>query len=1106
MGVRRNSKNRNLIDKLDKITTKNEEIVQQTLNTDFPKETNVPSQQIVNEEIAVNQKRDNAINKVKENLNTALKSFDSIITKTYLEGLEEAKVEKCPSETISSMRWIKINEIVYEKNEFFVDKLSKLYNAIHSTARNICFMLRRGYNSTNKSSVEIFIGTTDADENSINNISGDILQRGLKGLFPGVSSEICGDVITEIKNTLSNDFAISCVSGVASLKDGDKQENFTQGLEKLIDATTGLKFYVYFIAEKVDNVKCSTILSNYENLHSALTPMSEIQLSFSQNETKGINETTAEVFTKTVGKSLSNTITNGTSESKAKSKTKGSSYSETHTDGSSNSKNIIFFNATKNYSDSYCNSINESEGETNTKGINKSNSETITQNDSDSLGSQKGKGSHVDKQSGISQQITIKDRRLKHYQDILDKEIDRLQNAQPFGLWSMATYFITEDTTTATALASLYKGCIVGDESNSQVFSINNWAKGNQQTKEIAKFLLASKHPLFSLSDGINVTSGSLVSSKELAVHMSLPQKSVPGILVREEVSFGREVKSHKKNDDETIELGNVLHLSEEFKLPVNLSLSELTKHMFVSGSTGSGKSNTMYLLLSQLKQSGIKFMVIEPAKGEYKHVFGNDSDVTVYSNSPKCGRLLQINPFAFPYKSIDILEHVDRLVEIFNACWPMYAAMPSVLRKSIITAYEKCGWDLLLSENKHTKKNKPIFPTIDDILVCLKDYINSSEYSDETKGDYKGALETRLNDLNTGILWLMFSGEPILDDILFNENSIIDLSRIGSTETKSLLMGFIVMKLNEFRMSEGGMNKPLKHITVLEEAHNLLKKTSTEQNQESSNIAGKSVEMISNSIAEMRTYGEGFIIVDQSPALLDASAIRNTNTKIVMALPEDNDRTIAGKSMALTDEQIQQIAKQKVGEAIVYQNSWETAVQCKISEFKYDKDRVYLKSYPISFIKERIVRLDIINFLFFKLTQAEFDIQKVSEYVDNDTMPSSIRINLLDLLIEYRKNKTLSIWERKNFAKLIEVTSNYLNIDNQVIRLKKQIITINDIIKYRIGFDDLLMEKIGEEISKSTLFYIEQGYSKTMRPEYYEQWKKTFKYIAVPLKSKIVL
>lgn len=118
--------------------------------------------------------------------------------------------------------------------------------------------------------------------------------------------------------------------------------------------------------------------------------------------------------------------------------------------------------------------------------------------------------------------------------------------------------------------------------------------------------------------------------------------------------------------------------------------------------------------------------------------------------------------------------------------------------------------------------------------------------------------------------------------------------------ETKSLLMGIMVLKLQEHRMENGDMNAELHHVTVLEEAHNLLRRTSDVQTQESSNLQGKSVEMIANAIAEMRTYGEGFIIADQAPGLMDPAVIRNTNTKIIMRLPDESDRELVGKAASL--------------------------------------------------------------------------------------------------------------------------------------------------------------------------------------------------------------
>jgi hypothetical protein len=175
--------------------------------------------------------------------------------------------------------------------------------------------------------------------------------------------------------------------------------------------------------------------------------------------------------------------------------------------------------------------------------------------------------------------------------------------------------------------------------------------------------------------------------------------------------------------------------------------------------------------------------------------------------------------------------------------------------------------------------------------------------------------------------------------------------------ETKALIMGLLVMKLQEYRMTGGKMNSDLQHITVLEEAHNLLKRTSTEQSNESSNLLGKSVEMLANAIAEMRTYGEGFIIVDQAPGLLDISVIRNTNTKIILRLPDEDDRVLVGKAANLNDDQIVELAKLQCGVAAVYQNDWVQPVLCKVEEFK-EADKNFRYNNPDTKLIEKINRL----------------------------------------------------------------------------------------------------------------------------------------------------
>ena len=274
-----------------------------------------------------------------------------------------------------------------------------------------------------------------------------------------------------------------------------------------------------------------------------------------------------------------------------------------------------------------------------------------------------------------------------------------------------------------------------------------------------------------------------------------------------------------------------------------------------------------------------------------------------------------------------------------------MYAAMPAVLKEAIEKSYEDCGWNLTESTNSYDGGEwRNLYPTFADVTRNIRRIIDSSEYDAENKGAYKGSLITRLKSLTNGINGLVFTTDEISAEELFDENVIVDLSRVGSTETKALIMGLLVLKLQEYRMTKGDMNAKLRHVTVLEEAHNLLKRTSTEQSQDSGNLLGKSVEMLANSIAEMRTYGEGFVIADQAPGLLDMAAIRNTNTKIVMRLPDQGDRELVGKAMHLNDDQITELAKLPRGVAAVYQNEWVESVLCKVDHYTAKDD--YLRKY----------------------------------------------------------------------------------------------------------------------------------------------------------------
>lgn len=558
----------------------------------------------------------------------------------------------------------------------------------------------------------------------------------------------------------------------------------------------------------------------------------------------------------------------------------------------------------------------------------------------------------IGKSEGITQSFV--NYNIKHALELLESQMKRLELSTALGMWDFAAYVLSEDENTANNVAHSYIALTQGEESYMSQSAINLWrgdmGETSDDAREICNYLRELRHPLFGLNPGIAqkdptynvyppiVTATTGLSGKELAYSLNFPRKSVAGLPVIECAEFGRNIVSYDsaptvKNE---LDIGKIFHMNHIEKTDVRLAKSSLASHTFITGSTGSGKSNTVYQLLNEALNQNVKFMVVEPAKGEYKHVFGTQDDVYVYGTNPAVSPLLRINPFSFP-QGIHILEHLDRLVEIFNVCWPMYAAMPAVLKSAVEKSYADCGWNLTLSQNRYKEM---LYPSFADVARNIREIIDSSEYDAENKGAYKGSLLTRLQSLTNGINGMIFTCDDISDRELFDRNVIIDLSRVGSSETKSLIMGMLVLKLQEYRMAGAvGMNSELNHITVLEEAHNLLKRTSTEISSESANLMGKSVEMLANAIAEMRTYGEGFIIADQAPGLLDLSVIRNTNTKIIMRLPDRSDRELVGGAANLNDDQIVELAKLPCGVAAIYQNEWIQPVLCKVNKFEMPQE-----------------------------------------------------------------------------------------------------------------------------------------------------------------------
>lgn len=797
--------------------------------------------------------------------------------------------------------------------------------------------------------------------------------------------------------------AIASVSCVAAPRDKSKTEDkaFVQGIERFMDAMEGNAYTALFLAEPVSAQQQAELRNGYESLYSSLSPFRKSTWSYSENQSTAVMENLCTGTTHTVSDTDSTTTTDTTSKSSSVSDGTQKSYGingginggVTNTTGTSISRPSAVMGAAAgilqvggkvatlipgvgpmvgpllgavgmaagsmapvmtNFS-SVANSIGGTLGLNVTRGTSHSTTEQNGSSHGVSSGSSHGVSEGTSQQeshgttdtmgTGRTQQIELCNKSVEELLGRIEEQLKRAKESEDYGSYYCAAYFLSGYASDAILAANTYRALMVGDGSAVESGAVNLWQK-RDQTKQLREYLKRFMHPVFARQlyadapEFMLHTPATMVSGRELPMHLGLPTRSVHGLPVIEHAEFGRNVPDEAMPDEDKMNLGEIYHMGKPESADLILNRQAMASHTFITGSTGTGKSNAVYHLLDEITKNGqTTFLVVEPAKGEYKNVFGNRADVQVFGTNPRETPLLRMNPFAFP-ENIHILEHIDRLVEIFNACWPMYAAMPAVLKDAIERSYQKVGWDLRNSESE-----KGVFPTFFDLLDILPGVIEESHYSQDTQSDYVGALCTRVKSLTNGIYGSVLCAEDALtDEALFDRNVIVDLSRVGSMETKSLLMGILVMKLQEYRMCSSGMNSRLRHVTVLEEAHNLLRKTSAEQSQEGANLQGKSVEMLANAIAEMRTYGEGFIIADQAPGLLDMSVIRNTNTKIILRLPDEEDRKLVGKSAALKEAQIDELSKLPLGVAAVYQNEWPEAVLCKIEAYPMPENAVYHK------------------------------------------------------------------------------------------------------------------------------------------------------------------
>ncbi|WP_374686466.1 ATP-binding protein [Promineifilum sp.] len=364
----------------------------------------------------------------------------------------------------------------------------------------------------------------------------------------------------------------------------------------------------------------------------------------------------------------------------------------------------------------------------------------------------------------------------------------------------------------------------------------------------------------------------------------------------------------------------------------VTVKLKALSRHGLITGFTGSGKTNTVLYLLDQLwRRHRLPFLVIESAKKEYRGLLrqrGFES-LLIFTLGDETAAPFRLNPFEL-MPGVRLEAHLGRLQTCFNAALPQFGILPSIIQESLDQVYRDKGWRF----TDRGGEKDALFPTMRDFFRTAVRVSEGRGYAGETYQNIRAAVGGRIGGLLLHSKGRMFNTQrsyPL--DALMNRPVILELNDL-SADDKALTMMFLLMLLREYRELHPAAG--LQHVTVIEEAHNVMGNVkATGPSEVSADTKGQAVQAFADLLTEVRAYGEGILISDQSPEKLLPDAVRNTNLQVAHQLRDAKDREAIGRALIMDEAQRDYLGKLRVGEAAVFLTGMEKATFMQVPPYK---------------------------------------------------------------------------------------------------------------------------------------------------------------------------
>ncbi|GAA1832230.1 ATP-binding protein [Microlunatus capsulatus] len=491
------------------------------------------------------------------------------------------------------------------------------------------------------------------------------------------------------------------------------------------------------------------------------------------------------------------------------------------------------------------------------------------------LGRLGGTVTHTDnEQDSISRQLPAVDELLED----LKARVDHLRAAESVGLWNTSPYVFSEDGATVEMISGVLGSILQNDPLTS-----GRWISHSCHVP------YGEQSSVPDLPEPV-----SLLSSADIGVFLETGFGSLPGLEVSEAPPAGRAQPPMSK----PIPLGQWAGTSAE----VVIDVQDLEGHGFVTGTTGMGKSTTVQKILLELSNKWhIPFLIIDPVKADYEELAPSiDRGLLSVTATDLALNVMQ------PCEGFSLRTHLEMVSNAFVGSFGFPSPVPYIVAQ--------------LFEQMIARSAADPAPTLHDLRDELDPYVASLGYDGEIESNIRASLGLRLSLLLSPAKAERVAspdGRPCLRSIL-ERPAVVQLSTLGDEQERAFLMSMLTIYVAERAHVLGRSNGAVRHVTVLEEAHRILPEPRDSASSEDGNAAGVSAKLLTQMLAEIRSYGESVLVVDQSPAAVARDVLRNTNLKIAHRLPDPDDREVVGGSLGMIEKHYLSLTKLGRGEALM--------------------------------------------------------------------------------------------------------------------------------------------------------------------------------------------